>query len=218
MVLPSAGGEKAMKVCGRIDRICSAVITVIMILMFALLLVYATLEPVLISGSSMENSYHDGSTVLIDKVFSEAERGDVVVVEHGDGNLIKRVVAVGGDRVGFVKNSDGTIELYLDSGSGYEKVAEPYIKEAMRVSSEVSVFGEIKPKMSVAELESGGYEISEGCVFALGDNRNVSLDSRKYGEFREDDIVGTVLTVIKPDSFLDGMISLLYREASTDNN
>lgn len=216
----SAGGEKAVRACRVIDRICSVFISVMTVLMLALVVVYATIEPVLVSGASMENSYYSGDTVLISKADSSPERGDIVVISHGDGNLIKRVVAVEGDRIGFVADDDGKISLYLDRGNGFERQDEPFVKEDMRLTPAAStVFREIEPQDSLDELNgTGGYTVSDGCFFALGDNRNISLDSRCYGEFRERDIVGRVITTVEPNGFLDAIIGVLYREPMTENN
>lgn len=216
----SAGGEKAVRTCRVIDKICSVFISVMTGLMLVLVVVYAMLEPVLVSGTSMENSYHSGDTVLINKAVSSPERGDIVVVGHGDGNLIKRVVAVEGDRVGFVVDGDGKISLYLDRGNGFEKQDEPFVKEDMRLTpAATAVFKAIEPQDSLDELnETSSYTVSDGCFFALGDNRNISLDSRCYGEFRESDIVGRVIATVEPNSFLDAFVGVLYREPMKENN
>ncbi len=119
-------------------------------------------------GESMEPTYHNGDIVLVDKVFykqSKPSHNDIVVVKYGDEQIIKRVVAVAGDKVELKDN-----ELYLNGNL----VKEDYINEKM-------------------EYTDFSYEIPEGKIFVMGDNRNHSVDSRLIGyvDF-EDEVVGKV--------------------------
>ncbi len=124
-------------------------------------------------GDSMLPNYQDGNIVLVDKFFyklQEANVNDIVVVKYNHGGveeqIIKRVIAIEGDHIEMRDN-----RLYRNN----ELIDEYYIKEAM-------VFE-----------ENFSYDIPEGKVFVLGDNRNISLDSRELGYFDfEDDIVGKV--------------------------
>lgn len=124
-------------------------------------------------GDSMLPTYQEGNIVLVDKVFykmGEPEVNDIVVVEynHGDSSeqIIKRVVAVGGDRIEMKDNT-----LYRNG----ELLSEPYIKEAMMYE------------------DNYVYDIPEGKIFVLGDNRNISLDSGELGYFDfKEDVVGRV--------------------------
>ena len=98
-------------------------------------------------------------------------RGEVLVfhppADSYTGNktdLVKRVVAMGGDRVQI---RDGA--LYLNG----KAQQEPYIKEPMQ--------GEF-PEHTVAE----------GCFYTLGDNRNNSHDSRYFGDVPNENRVASV--------------------------
>ena len=119
-------------------------------------------------GISMEPTYHEGNIVLVDKVFykqSEPEHNDIVVVKYGNEQIIKRVVAVSGDKLELKDN-----ELYLNG----ELLEENYINEKM-------------------ENNDFSYEIPKGKIFVMGDNRNHSIDSRIIGYIDfEDDVVGKV--------------------------
>jgi len=93
-------------------------------------------------------------------------RGDIVIIkkkiEQGD-SIIKRIIGIEGDKVEIKKGF-----VYLND----KKLDEVYIKEQ----------GVTKPE--------GVYIVPEGNVFVLGDNRMNSSDSRKYGFFSYDNILG----------------------------
>ena len=148
----------------------------IKIIVITVLVTYSVLFFVQVSrvvGSSMEPTYHNGNIILVDKVFykqSEPEINDIVVVKYNvnedEDQIIKRIVAVGGDHIEVKDN-----QLYRNG----ELVEEDYILEKMNT-------------------DDFSYDVPEGKVFVLGDNRNVSVDSRMIGyvDF-EDDVVGKVV-------------------------
>lgn len=119
-------------------------------------------------GISMEPTYHDGNIVLVDKVFykqSLPEHNDIVVLKYSDEQIIKRVIGVEGDTIEVKDN-----QLYRNG----ELVNENYINEQMN-------YDDFK------------YDVPEGKIFVMGDNRNHSVDSRVMGYFDfEDDVVGKV--------------------------
>lgn len=124
-------------------------------------------------GDSMLPNYQDGNILLVDKFFykfQEPEINDIVVVKYNHGGvkeqIIKRVIAVEGDHIEMRDN-----KIYRND----EVIDESYILENMIGESDFA------------------YDIPEGKVFVLGDNRNISLDSRALGYFDfEDDVVGKV--------------------------
>lgn len=134
-------------------------------------------EPVRVRSDSMEPSLRSGSMVLIDKVtfdFREPRRGDVVVTSDprtGEA-IVKRVVAVAGDSV---RIDNGVLTL---NGT---KVSESYIDND---GMEGFFFG---PDV-----------VPQGAVFLLGDNRDISVDSRTFGAIAVDDIDGRVAATIWP--------------------
>jgi len=124
-------------------------------------------------GSSMEPTYHNGNIILVDKFFYKRgtpQYNDIVVVAYhvsmNEDQIIKRVVGLPGDRLEMKDN-----QLYRNG----QLIEENYIKETMIGNSDFA------------------YDIPEGKVFVMGDNRNNSVDSRMIGYIDfEDQVVGRV--------------------------
>jgi signal peptidase I len=89
--------------------------------------------------------------------------------EHGDANFIKRIVAVGGDRIAIRGGRAVVNGKPLD---------EPYAR--------------LDSSCDVCELPRE-IKVPPGHVFTLGDNRANSVDSRTQGPIPEDWIRGKVL-------------------------
>jgi len=97
------------------------------------------------------------------------ERGDIIVFEpptDSDKPYIKRVIALPGETV-VIRNGD----VYIDD----TLLDEPYIEEGI---TDCITFG------------CDPLTIAEGEVFALGDNRDNSSDSRSFGPFPVENIIG----------------------------
>ena len=105
--------------------------------------------------------------------------GDIVVVEpqnRTDYNIIKRVVAFGGDTV---KIEEGILYIMYAGSEEFEAVKEDYIfHEYNDGNKRVNNYPE--------------HTVAEGKMFLLGDNRNESADSRINGDYSLDDLVGVV--------------------------
>lgn len=206
--------DKRVKAYDKVSAICSVMLTALTVLLGLIVLSYILIAPILVDGTSMENTYHDGQTVVMMRTFSSPDRGEVVIVEHGKNeNFIKRVVAVGGDRVGFVYSDDmSEVYLYIDTGSGFEKQTEPYIKNG-KMGSVASAFKVITPYINEQALvASGGLKLKADEVYLLGDNRDSSADSRTYGPFKTNAVKGRVVGKVE-NGFLRAFFALLYGDA-----
>ena len=125
---PLLGGESE----SYSDRLFSVIMNVVIVVLALVILMHVVVEPVGIIGTSMENGIHDGDTVVLGKLYFSPKRGDVVVIDDGERRIIKRVIAISGDKIGFVReggDDNYEIALYLDKGYGFVKQNEPYIKE-----------------------------------------------------------------------------------------
>lgn len=148
------------------------------------IIVLSLFKPIIIQQHSMEPNFNSGDYVIAFKqaykLSSQPERGDVIVFHSQlkdskgrEKNLIKRVIAVGGETVeirgGYV---------YVNG----EMIDEPYVLE-QGVSGEMAMI-----------------TVPEGTLFCCGDNREVSVDSRKdeVGFVAMDQVVGRVIIRLFP--------------------
>jgi len=131
-------------------------------------LVAVAANPILVSGTSMEPLLDPGDRLLVSR-FVTLARGDIVVLDvpHISGYLVKRIVALPGERIRII---DATV--YVNGRALYE----PYVHGPW--TSDIGY--------------NGGLEvtIAPDHYFLLGDNRDVSLDSRSLGPQRRTAIIG----------------------------
>lgn len=127
-------------------------------------------------GPSMEKTLFDDDVVLASKMVCNVDPGDVIIIDLDEGEeeylIIKRAIAVGKCKVEI--KTDGYV--YVDG----EKIDEPYIDGA---------FTEASPYLGAGH---GIWELEEGEIFYLGDNREVSADSRTNGPCTIDQVYGKV--------------------------
>ena len=134
--------------------------------------------PVLqISGTSMTDTLDDGDIVLAIST-KKFETGDVIAFYYNNNILIKRVIAKAGDWVDIDQNG----EVYVNG----QHLDEPYVTD--------KAFGDCNIKLP--------YQVPESRIFVMGDNRDVSVDSRNtsVGCVAEEQIVGKIVFCIWPFS------------------
>jgi len=145
--------------------VVAAAVCVVLLLVAALLVRHHVAQPFRVPSASMAPLLEPGDVLLADRsTRGTAQRGDVVVFDgrgyfapsagEGDRYWVKRVIAVGGDRV---ECCDAEGRITLDGTA----LAEPYLP-AGTAPSEIE-FDLLVP---------------EGRFFVLGDNRTDSTDSR----------------------------------------
>ena len=155
-------------------------------LAFAFVLVVFTFifRIVTVDGKSMHYTLDHGDKLIISDMFYTPERGDIVVVSNDKTGvpIIKRVIATEGQTVDI---NFETWEVMVDG----EVLAEDYINDQEK---------ELGYMLNHAGSMVFPFTVSENCVFVLGDNRNHSSDSRYYGEFTRDEVMGRVLVRLLP--------------------
>ena len=132
----------------------------------------------IVDGPSMQSTLVTGERVLVDKLLydiASPKRGDVIVFHATPTeDYIKRIIGLPGDTI-EVRNG----QLYRNGVA----VHEPYIQEPMRKD-------EPFPKLTVPP----------NTLFVMGDNRNVSRDSRIIGPVPFDKVIGRADLVVFPFS------------------
>ncbi|HXE73873.1 MAG TPA: signal peptidase I [Candidatus Nitrosotenuis sp.] len=146
----------------------------------ALLLITFVVRSFYIPSESMVPTLLVHDYILVNKFicrFCQPDRGDILVfkpppgvADSDDKDFIKRVVGIEDD---VLEIKDGV--LYRNG----EKVDEPYVHEQM--------FGDMP-----------AYRVPRGHVFMMGDNRNNSDDSRRWGPLPLDRVVGKAFIIFWP--------------------
>ncbi len=158
-----------------------AIIVLAFVLSFLIRLYVA--QPFRVDMTSMVSTLYPKDLVLVDKLsyrFMTPKRGDVIVfkppLETVD-KYIKRVIGVPGETISVLNNT-----VYIDG----KPLNEPYINSPM--------IGDLAPT-----------EIPEGYIFAMGDNRSVSLDSRSFGPVSIASVVGKAIVVYWPFNHIENL-------------
>lgn len=172
-----ADGKAGRKKRGALGVLIEIVVIVAAALVVAMLVQAFLVKPFTIYQVSMRPTLEEGDRILINRLtyhFREPRAGDIIVFRSPldpREDLVKRVVAVGGDRVSIL----GGV-LYVNGRA----VEEPYLLERP--------FHGTLPEL----------EVPAGHVFVLGDNRNNSGDSRLFGPVDRDAIIGTAFFIYWP--------------------
>lgn len=157
-----------------------------------MLLLLFVFRMVSVDGSSMETTLHDHDKLIIYNLFYSPETGDIVVINPESNKpdaepIIKRVIATEGQKVRIDYQNWA---VYVDG----VKLDEPYI-EGKRMEG--------FPMNSIDMPNDPNYEfeVQEGKVFVMGDNRNGSADSRDdtYGQIDANRILGRAVIRLAPD-------------------
>lgn len=133
-------------------------------------------------GRSMQPNFTEGEYLIANKLvykIKEPNRGDVIIFKHSPTqDYIKRVIAVTGDEISLL---DGH---YYINGELLDE--SEYLEDS--VYTEGGTF--------LHEGET--YTVKEDELFASGDNRPHSTDSRAFGPVAEEDVKGRVWFVYFP--------------------
>ena len=153
----------------------STVAILVVVAAFSVLVATLWMPVVRIYGSSMAPTLQDGELIVTIKT-SDFEPGDVIAFYYGNKLLIKRYIAGPGEWVDI--DEDGTVSV------NGEELDEPYLTE--------KALGETNIKLP--------YQVPDERYFLMGDNREVSVDSRNtaVGCVATDQVVGKVVFRIWP--------------------
>jgi len=130
---------------------------------------YFLIQPFFVKGASMEPNFLDGDYLIVDEIsyrFETPRRGEVIIFRHPlepSQFFIKRVVGLPGENV---EVKDGKVYI-----NGSELNETKYLQN-------IETVGNVEVKLDKDEY------------FVLGDNRDASSDSRKWGEVDKKLIIG----------------------------
>ena len=156
---------------------------VVCLLSAMLVLLLLIFRIVIVSGTSMNMTLLDGDYLLLlsNTFYTNPEYGDIVVVSKDSFDngaaFVKRVIATEGQTVD-IDFAEGIV--YVDGVA----LEEDYVNTLTNVPG-----GMTFPLV-----------VEEGCVFAMGDNRNISRDSRypEIGLIDSRQILGKAIFLIIP--------------------
>lgn len=154
-----------------------------------------------VQQESMENTLYNDEKLIVDKVsynFTAPKREDIIIFFDNDekGNIfqegyeyLKEIVSISYDtdnRTRLVKRVIGIPGDEIDIKDG-----KVYLNE--NVLEEIYVKGETYSRNSELPIK-----VEEDTVFVLGDNREVSKDSRNFGLVKINQIEGKAVFRISP--------------------
>lgn len=119
-----------------------------------------------VEGESMLPNIQNNQEVKVDK-YKKISRYDIVVIDVGNHEIIKRVIGLPGDTLKFTKDD----KLYIND----EEITYPF-----------EIIGKTRTIDEEITLDYQFY-------YVLGDNRDNAYDSRTFGKVSKGQIVGVVV-------------------------
>ncbi|MBR3017580.1 MAG: signal peptidase I [Clostridia bacterium] len=157
------------------------IVSTIVVVAALAVLVAALLMPVLrVTGPSMEPVFQPGDIIVAYKT-DALHPGDLCCFYYNNKLIVKRVIAEGGDRVEIDEEGRVTVNGIL--------LEEPYVSEYA---------------LGQCDLDFP-FEVPQGTLFVMGDNRPVSVDSRSinYGCINTEEMSGKIIFRVWPLNALE---------------
>lgn len=166
-----------------IKEVISILLSVVVAYVLFILIRTFLFFPFEVVGDSMVPTLESGDRLILNRL-GELDRFDVVVfpapdVDTADEEYVKRIIGIPGDEITYYKD-----DLFINGQLVEEHYLEP-LKEADSASQVTNDFSLLDiPGSTSAVVPPESY-------FVLGDNRQVSKDSRMFGFVAADEIEGT---------------------------
>ena len=154
----------------KVIKFLKGLVPYVIIFVVVMLIRTFIVTPIVVSGPSMQPTLKGGELMILKKT-KTFDRFDVVVVDIGSEDIIKRVIAMPGESISCEKGI-----IYINGRKQEEKYGSGITFDFEKVV------------------------LSEDEYFVMGDNRQDSKDSRHIGPVKRESIKGTTSLVLFPFS------------------
>jgi len=176
----NSGGGIGDSFKANFKKVAAFAVEVIKIAVIAAVIVvpirYYLFQPFFVRGQSMDPNFENGDYLIIDEIsyrFKEPARGEVIVFEYPYDNSQKFIKRIIGLPTETVEIKEGKITIYNEDGS--KVLNESGYLEGLTTEGDTKV------------------KLKENEYFILGDNRQFSFDSRRFGPIFRENIIGRVV-------------------------
>ncbi|MEG1015310.1 MAG: signal peptidase I [Bacilli bacterium] len=152
------------------DKIKNILVYVFIFILVVLIRTFIV-SPARVKGESMEPTLKNKEFVFVNKIdgiMNNINRFDIVVIKENNEYLIKRVIGMEEEKVEYLDNV-----LYINNKA-------------------------VKTPIDFEATADFVYNVPKDSYYCLGDNRDISKDSRWFGPFGSKNIKGTVNVVFFP--------------------
>ncbi len=185
-----------------LKEIGSWIIVIVVALVLSLFIDSTIIAKAEVEQSSMENTLFEGQQLIVNKLsyaFDEPKRGDIIIFLENEekGNIIDNFIRsvknrfsssdeIAAEQERLVKRVIGVAGDEIDIQDGYvyingERLEESYVNG-------ITLPGNVKLPITVGEGE----------LFVIGDNREVSRDSRDFGPIDVKQVEGKAVFRVYP--------------------
>jgi signal peptidase I len=182
------------------------------VLVIGLFIITFNLQAFEIPSSSMENTLLIGDHVFVDRItlapktkwaapvvhYRDVKRGDIIVFRYPEDirmTFVKRAIGIPGDRIRLVNKDVYRNGVKLDEPYKIHKsdYIDPYRDNFPSQPDHISYAGQ--EEMLRNHVVNGEVVVPPDSVFAMGDNRDNSSDSRYWGFVPRANIIGKPLII-----------------------
>ncbi len=176
-IIKNEGEDKYMK------KILKEMLPYIIILLTVILIRVFIVTPITVVGDSMVPYLHSDELLLLSKIsykIHDIKRFDIVVIKD-DEWIIKRVIGLPGEKIFYYNNN-----LYVNGNLVEDKYGNGITNDFDLDDICLAGSGNTKANFFKCPYDT----IPEGYYLVLGDNREISKDSRRVGLIKEEEIQG----------------------------
>src|SRR5699024_1432187 len=161
------------------------IVSIVVAVSLVLLIINFVAKSYTVKVDSMDPTLKDGERVVVNLIgqkLGSLEKGNVIVFHATKENdYVKRVIGTPGDEIEYKDD-----QLIVNG----KKVDEPYLDYNEKHKLGEYITGSLETK-DINQVD-GKNKIPKDKLLVLGDNREVSKDSRSFGLIDKDQVVGKV--------------------------